>query len=138
MELSIDLVSRTASVSIAPYSMSPPELRDLKNQLEDLLEKHLILPCVSPWGVSILLVKNKDGGMHLCIDYRQFNKVTIKNRYPLHLIDDLLDKLKEAYVFSKIDLWPGYHHIQNKRSDIPKTAFRTQYGLYEFLVMPLE
>ncbi|XP_058766746.1 uncharacterized protein LOC131640358 [Vicia villosa] len=118
-EFSIDLIPGTAPVSITPYRMSPIELRELKSQLEELLAKHFIRP-----------------SMRLCIDYRQLNKVTIKNKYPLPRIDDLLDQLKGASVFSKIDLRSGYHQIRVKRSDVPKTAFRTRYGHYEFLVMP--
>src|SRR4051812_28990007 len=136
VEFSIDLVPGTAPVSIAPYRMSPAELRELKSQLEELIAKHFIRPSVSPWGAPVLLVKKKDGSMRLCIDYRQLNKVTIKNKYPLPRIDDLLDQLKGACVFSKIDLRSGYHQIRVKNSDVSKTAFRTRYGHYEFLVMP--
>lgn len=116
--------------------MMPLELRELKDQLEELLTKHFIRPSVSPWGAQVLLVKKKDGSMRLCIDYRQLNKVTIKNKYSLPKIDDLLDQLKGACVFLKIDLRSGYHQIRVKNSDVPKTAFRTRYGHYEFLVMP--
>jgi hypothetical protein len=104
IEFSIDLVPGAEPVSVAPYRMSPTELKELKSQLEDLIQKHFIRPSVSPWGAPVLLVKKKDGGMRLCIDYRQLNKVTIKNKYPLPRIDDLLDQLKGATVFSKIDL----------------------------------
>ncbi|MCH87014.1 retrotransposon protein [Trifolium medium] len=123
-------------ISVAPYRMSPVELKELKSQLEELLMKHFIRPSVSPWGAPVLLVKKKDGTMRLCIDYRQLNKVTIKNKYPLPRIDDLLDQLRGATVFSKIDLRSGYHQIRIRSSDVSKTAFRTRYGHYEFLVMP--
>jgi hypothetical protein len=136
IEFSIDLMPGAQPISVAPYRMSPVELRELKSQLEELLRKHFIRPSVSPWGAPVLLVKKKDGTMRLCIDYRQLNKVTIKNKYPLPRIDDLLDQLKGATVFSKIDLRSGYHQIRIRSSDVSKTAFRTRYGHYEFLVMP--
>jgi hypothetical protein len=136
IEFSIDLVPGSQPISVAPYRMSPLELRELKSQLEELLQKHFIRPSVSPWGAPVLLVKKKDGTMRLCIDYRQLNKVTIQNKYPLPRIDDLLDQLRGATVFSKIDLRSGYHQIRIKSSDVSKTAFRTRYGHYEFLVMP--
>ncbi|XP_073221486.1 uncharacterized protein [Cicer arietinum] len=136
IEFSIDVTPGTGPISIAPYRMSPSELSELKNQLEDLLSKQFIRPSVSPWGAPVLLVKKKDGKSRLCVDYRQLNKVTIKNRYPLPRIDDLMDQLKGAMIFSKIDLKSGYHQIRVKEEDIPKTAFRTRYGHFEYLVMP--
>ncbi|GAU40783.1 hypothetical protein TSUD_26630 [Trifolium subterraneum] len=136
IEFSIDLVPGSQPISVAPYRMSPLELRELKSQLEELLQKHFIRPSVSPWGAPVLLVKKKDGTMRLCIDYRQLNKVTIKNKYLLPRIDDLLDQLRGAAIFSKIDLRSGYHQIRIRTSDVSKTAFRTRYGHYEFLVMP--
>ncbi|GAU49756.1 hypothetical protein TSUD_407990 [Trifolium subterraneum] len=136
IEFSIDLVPGSQPISVAPYRMSPLELRELKSQIEELLQKHFIRPSVSPWGAPVLLVKKKDGTMRLCIDYRQLNKVTIKNKYPLPRIDDLLNQLRGATIFSKIDLRSGYHQIRIRTSDVSKTAFRTRYGHYEFLVMP--
>nr|KYP41792.1 Transposon Ty3-G Gag-Pol polyprotein [Cajanus cajan] len=115
--------------------MAPAELVELKGQLEDLLEKQLVRPSVSPWGAPVLLVRKKDGGSRLCVDYRHLNKLTIKNKYPLPQIDDLMDQLRGASVFSKIDLRSGYHQIRVKKGDIPKTAFRTRYGHYEYVVM---
>ncbi|GAU48411.1 hypothetical protein TSUD_99260 [Trifolium subterraneum] len=136
VEFTIDLVPGTSPISMAPYRMSASELNELKKQLEELLEKKFIRPSVSPWGAPVLLVKKKEGTMRLCIDYRQLNKVTIKNKYPLPRIDDLMDQLVGACVFSKIDLRSGYHQIRVKTEDIPKTAFRTRYGHYEYSVMP--
>ncbi|CAL9012278.1 unnamed protein product, partial [Prunus brigantina] len=101
-----------------------------------LVDKGFIRPSFSPWGAPVLFVKKKDGTMRLCIDYRQLNKVTVRNKYPLPRIDDLFDQLKGAKVFSKIDLRSGYHQLQIREEDVPKTAFRTRYGHYEFLVMP--
>ena len=136
IEFAIDLVPGASPISIAPYRMSPVELAEVKTQVEDLLNKQFVRPSVSPWGAPVLLVKKKDGSMRMCVDYRQLNKVTIKNKYPLPRIDDLMDQLKGAAVFSKIDLRSGYHQIRVKKEDIPKTAFRTRYGHYEYLVMP--
>jgi len=101
-----------------------------------LLDKGFIRPSNSPWEAPILFVKKKDGTLRLCIDYRQLNKVIVKNKYPLPRIDDLFDQLKGARVFSKIDLRFGYHQLRIKEQDIQKIAFRTRYGHYEFLMMP--
>ena len=136
MEFAIDLMPGTSPISIAPYRMSASELGELKKQLEELLEKQFIRPSVLSWGVPVFLAKKKDGNMKLCVDYWQLNKVTIKNRYPLPRIDDLMDQLVGAEVFGKIDLRPGYHHIRVKAEDISKTAFGTRYGHYEYNVMP--
>ncbi|XP_052736657.1 uncharacterized protein LOC128197864 [Vigna angularis] len=136
VEFSIDLVSGAGPVSIAPYRMAPAELAELKKQIEDLLEKQFIRPSASPWGAPVLLVKKKDGSSRLCVDYRQLNKLTIKNKYPLPRIDDLMDQLHGATVFSKIDLRSGYHQILVKADDVQKTAFRSRYGHYEYVVMP--
>ncbi|WJX12848.1 hypothetical protein P8452_03301 [Trifolium repens] len=136
VEFFIDLQPGTGPISESAYRMAPAELVELKGQIEDLLEKGFIRPSVSPWGAPVLLVKKKDGKSRLCVDYRKLNKVTIKNRYPLPRIDDLMDQLRGASVFSKIDLKSGYHQIRVRDEDIQKTAFRTRYGHYEFLVMP--
>ena len=136
VEFAIDLVPGTRPILIAPYRMSASELGELKKQLEELLEKQFIRLSVSPWGALVLLVKKKDGSMRLCVDYRQLNNVTIKNRYPLPRIDDLMDQLVGAEAFCKIDLRSGYYHIRVKAENISKTAFRTRYGHYEYSVMP--
>ncbi|KAL4011265.1 hypothetical protein IC575_028317 [Cucumis melo] len=115
--------------------MAPTELKELKVQLQELLDKGFIRPSVSPWEAPVLFVKKKDGSMRLCIDYRELNKVTVKNRYPLSRIDDLFDQLQGATVFSKINLQSGYHQLRIRDSDIPKTAFRSRYGHYKFIVM---
>ncbi|WVZ51963.1 hypothetical protein U9M48_003060 [Paspalum notatum var. saurae] len=131
VEFRIDLVLGTAPVSKRPYRMAPDELKELKTQLQEQLDKGS-----SPWGYLALFVEKKDqGGKRLCVDYRLLNAVTIKNKYPLPHIDILFDQLGGATVFSKIDLRSGYHQIKVREEDIPKTAFFTRYGLYEYLVM---
>ena len=111
------------------------ELKELQTQLEELLDKGFIRPSHSPWGAPVLFVKKKDRTLRMCIDYRELNKVTIKNKYPLPRIDHLFDQLKGVAVLCKIDLRSGYHQLKIKENDILKTAFRTRYGHYEFLVM---
>ena len=135
IEFTIELAPSTEPASKAPYRMAPSEMRELVKQLQEFLDKGLIRPSVSPWGAPVLFVKKKDGSMRLCIDYRELNKLTIKNKYPLPRINDLFDQLKGASCFSKIDLRSGYHQLKIKPEDIPKTSFRTRYGYYEFLVM---
>ena len=108
----------------------------MKLQLQELLEKGFIRPSVSPWEAPVLFVKKKDGTLRLCIDYRQLNKLTVKNKYPLPRIDDLFDQLKGASIFTKIDFRSGYHQLRIKEVDVHKTEFRMRYGHYEFLVMP--
>jgi hypothetical protein len=115
--------------------MTPNELAELKVQLNELLDKGYIHPSSSPWGCPALFIKKKDQSLRLCVDYRPLNVVTIKNKYPLPRIDILLDQLAGAKVFSKVDLHSGYHQIKIRPEDIPKTAFSTRYGLYEYLVM---
>ena len=136
VEFTIDLILRTEPISIPPYRMAPAELRELKAQLEEFLSKGFIRPSISPWGALVLLVKKKDGSLRLCIDYRQLNRVTIRNQYPLPKIDELFDQLQGSQVYSKIDMRSGYHQLRVQESDVPKTAFRTRYEHYEFLVMP--
>ncbi|WVZ75635.1 hypothetical protein U9M48_023672 [Paspalum notatum var. saurae] len=136
VEFAIELVPGTAPVSKRPYRMAPDELKELKTQLQEQLDKGFIRPSSSPWGCPALFVEKKDqGGKRLCVDYRPLNAVTVKNKYPLPHIDILFDQLGGATVFSKIDLRSGYHQIKVREEDIPKTAFSTRYGLYEYLVM---
>ena len=116
--------------------MSPVELDELKSQLDQLVTCGFIKPSKSPWGAPILFVKKKDGTMRMCIDYRALNALTVKNSYPLPRIDELFDRLQGAKIFSKIDLRSGYHQIRIHPDDVPKTAFRTRYGHFEFLVLP--
>ncbi|GJX32260.1 putative reverse transcriptase domain-containing protein [Tanacetum coccineum] len=109
---------------------------ELSEQLKELSDKGFIRPSSSPWGAPVLFVKKKDRSFRMCIDYRELNKLTVKNRYPLPRIDDLFDQLQGSSVYSKIDLRSGYHQLRVREEDIPKTAFRTRYGHYEFQVMP--
>ncbi|GJY62394.1 putative reverse transcriptase domain-containing protein [Tanacetum coccineum] len=136
VEFHIDLVPGAAPVARAPYRLAPSEMKELADQLQELSDKGFIRPSSSPWGAPVLFVKKKDGSLRMCIDYRELNKLTVKNRYPLPRIDDLFDQLQGSSVYSKIDLRSGYHQLRVREEDISKTAFRTRYGHYEFQVMP--
>jgi hypothetical protein len=135
VEFVIELKPGTTPISRRSYRMPPNELAELKTQLQDLLEKGIIRPSSSPWGCPAIFVKKKDQTLRMCMDYRPLNEVTIKNKYPLPRINILFDQLTRARVFSKIDLRSGYHQIRIQPEDIPKTAFTTRYGLFEYLVM---
>ncbi|GJT02861.1 putative reverse transcriptase domain-containing protein [Tanacetum coccineum] len=136
VEFRIDLVPGVTPVAKSPYRLAPSEMQELSGQLQELQDKGFIRPSHSPWGAPVLFVKKKDGSLRMCIDYRELNKLTIKNRYPLPRIDDLFDQLQGSRYFSKIDLRSGYHQLRVHEDDIPKTAFRTRYGHFEFTVMP--
>ncbi|KAH0712078.1 hypothetical protein KY289_008037 [Solanum tuberosum] len=135
IDFGIDVLPDTHPISILQYRMALAELKELYEQLKDLLEKGFIWPTVTPWGASVLFLRKKNDSLRMYIDYRQLNKVTIRNKYPLPRIDDLFDQLQGATCFSKIDLRSGYHQLRLRECDIPMTAFRTRYGHYEFLVM---
>nr|GEX17683.1 putative reverse transcriptase domain-containing protein [Tanacetum cinerariifolium] len=120
----------------APYRLAPSEMKELSEQLKELSKKGFIRPSSLSWGAPVLFVKKKDRSFRMCIDYRELNKLTVKNRYPLPRIDDLFDQLQGSSVNSKIDLRSGYHQLRVREEDIPKTAFRTRYDHYEFQVMP--
>ncbi|GJY90882.1 putative reverse transcriptase domain-containing protein [Tanacetum coccineum] len=130
------LILRATPVAKSPYRLAPSELEELSGQLKELQDKGFIRPSSSPWGAPVLFVKKKDGSFRMCIDYRELNKLTIKNRYPLPRIDDLFDQLQGSQFFSKIDFRSGYHQLRVHVDDIPKTAFRTRYGHFEFTIMP--
>lgn len=132
----IDLIHGTQPNSIATYRLTPNELAELKEQLKDLLQKCFIQTSVSPCGALTLFVQKEDGSLCMCIDYRKLNQVTIKNKYLLPRIDDLLDQLHGSCYFSKIDLHSDYHQLRVRAKDIPKIAFCIFYGYYDFLVMP--
>nr|GFA16085.1 putative reverse transcriptase domain-containing protein [Tanacetum cinerariifolium] len=135
VEFKIELVSEAAPVVRAPYRPAPSEMKELAKQLQELSDKGFIRPSSSPWGAPMLFVKKKDGSFRMCIGYRELNKLTIKNRYPLPRIDDLFDQLQGSSVYSKIDLRSGYHQLRVRKKDILITALRARYGHYEFQVM---
>ncbi len=131
-----EVVPGVAPPAKAPYRMSHEELKELKVQLEELFAKGYIKPSKSPYGAPVLFVYKKDGTLKMCVDYKALNKAMVKNRYPLFRIDDLFDRLSGAKVFSRIDLRSRYYQIWITEGDEEKTACRTRYGSYEFLVMP--
>ncbi|GJS66475.1 putative reverse transcriptase domain-containing protein [Tanacetum coccineum] len=135
VEFQIDLVPGVAPVARSPYRLAPAKLQELSTQLQELSDREFIRPSSSPWGAPVLFVKKKDGSFRMCIDYRELNRLTVKNRYPLLRIEDLFDQLQGSKVYSKIDLRFGYHQLRVREEDISKTAFRTRYGHYEFQVM---
>jgi hypothetical protein len=135
IEFVIELVPATTPIFKRPYRMTANQLAELKEQLQELLDKGYICPSASPWGAPVIFVPKKDGTQRMCVDYRSLNEVTVKNKYPLPSIDDLFDQLKGARVFLKIDLRSGYHQLKIRATNIPKTAFITQYGLYEYTIM---
>ncbi|GKE28383.1 hypothetical protein Tco_1443767, partial [Tanacetum coccineum] len=111
VEFRIELVPGAAHVAHAPYCLAPSELKEFSDQLKELLEKGFIRPSSSPWGAPMLFVKKKDGSFRMCIDYRELNKLTVKNRYPLPRINDLFDQLQGSSVYSKINMRSGYHQL---------------------------
>ena len=116
--------------------MSPLELDAMKKELDQLLKNGSIEPSISPFGAPVIFVKKKDGSLQMCIDYQALNKITIKNCFPIPLIDDLIDQLHHAKIFTKIDLRSGYNQVRIHDADIEKTAFWTRYGHYQYKVMP--
>nr|GEX36853.1 putative reverse transcriptase domain, ribonuclease H-like domain, aspartic peptidase domain protein [Tanacetum cinerariifolium] len=138
VEFQIALVPGAAPVARAPYRLAPSEMKQLAEQLQELFDKGFIRPSSSSWGSPVLFVKKKDGSFRLCINYRELKKLTVKNRYPLPIIDDLFDQLQGSSVYSKIDMRSGYHQLRVHKEDILKTVFRTRYRHYEFQVMPFD
>nr|GEZ68944.1 putative reverse transcriptase domain-containing protein [Tanacetum cinerariifolium] len=127
VEFQIDLVPGATPVARAPYRLAPSGMKDLSEQLKELFDKGFIMPSSSPWGAPVLFVKKKDGSFWICIDYRELNKLTAKNRYPLPRIDDLFDQFQGSSVYSKIDMRLGYYQFRVREEDIPKTTFRTLF-----------
>ena len=136
VDFGIELHPDTTTISMTPHRVAPVELQELRVQLQGLLDKGFIRPSTSPWGASVLVAKKRGKTLRLCIDYRQLNKVTIQNQYLLPRTDDLFDQLRGARVYFKIDLRTGYHQLRVRETDIPKKAFRTRYGHFDFTVMP--
>ncbi|GKC79188.1 putative reverse transcriptase domain-containing protein [Tanacetum coccineum] len=136
VEFRIGLIPGAMAIGKSPYRLAPTEMQELSNQLKDLQDKGFIRPSSSPWGAPVFFVKKKYGSFRMCIDYREMNKLTIKNRYPLPRIDDLFDQLQRSQYFSKIKPRSGYHQLRVCQENIPKTAFRTRYEHFEFTVMP--
>jgi hypothetical protein len=135
VEFIIELQPGTTPISRWPFKMTPKELAELKVQFNELLDKGYIHLSSSRWGCPALFMKKKDQSLRLCVDFQPLNAITIKNKYLLPRIDILFDQLAGAKVFSKVNLHSGYHQIKIRPEDVPKTAFSTRYGLYEYLVM---
>jgi hypothetical protein len=138
IEFMIELKPGTTPIYKTPYRMATPEVAELKEHIKKLLEKGFIRPSSSLWGAPMIFIPKKDGTQRSCVDYHALNEVTVKNKYPLPRIDDLFDQLCGACVFSKIDLQSRYHQLKIRECDMPKTAFVSRYGLYEYTVMSFE
>ena len=136
VDFGIELHPGISPISMTPHRMAPVELQELRVQLKELLDKRFIRLSTSPRGAPVLFTRKKGKTLRLCIDYRQLNRITIKDRYPLPRIDDLFDQLRGVRVYSKIDLLTGYHRLRVRETDIPKTTFGTRYRHFEFTVMP--
>lgn len=132
----IPLLAGSHPVNQRSYRVSYVQKSEIERQIKEMLYSGIIQPITSPFSSPVILVKKKDNTRRMCIDYRRLNDITVKNKYPIPIIDELLDELNGACWFTKLDLRSGYHQIRVASEDIPKTAFRTHQGLYEFLVMP--
>lgn len=135
IEFRIDLEKDARPVVVPLRHMAPKERRELDKQVSELLQKGFIRRSISEWGAPVVFATKADGSLRLCVDYRELNKLTRKNRYPLPRIDDLFDQLIGAKVFSQLDLATEFHQLRVAEDSIPKTAFRTPDGLFEWVVM---
>ena len=131
----IELIPGAKLPAMMPYCMAPPELEDLRKQLKELLDSGHVRPSKAPFGAPVLFQKKKEGTLRLCIDYWTLNKVTVKKKYPIPFIDDLVDQLGQTKVFTKMDLWKGYYQVRIAEGDEPNTTCVTRYGAFKWLLM---